>query len=421
METAVCLSFSGDRRIVLAGTLDTKGEEILFLKNILSSTGATPMVVDVGVTPTRPFSPDVSNEEIARLAGTSVEDLIHQHDRGSAVTAMETGLARWVRSHRDRIAGMLSIGGSGGTTIATAGMRELPVGIPKLMVSTLASSNTRPFVRSSDICMMYSVADFSGLNSLTRVILVNAANAMLGMAGLSGVAGPNSSATDGGNRPLLAATMFGVTTPCVNRVRELLEGKGYELLIFHANGAGGQAMEQLVRDGFVRGVLDITTTELADELVGGAFSAGPRRLEIAGQVGIPQVISVGALDMVTFGARSTVPESFRNRHLLMHNANVTLMRTTEDENAQLGKMIVHKLSDTRGPVIIVLPLRGVSAVDAPGQPFHHPRANQSLFAAIREAAPPHVRVVEVDAHINDSVFAEQLVAEFLEMTKQRTL
>ncbi|MGH9426957.1 MAG: Tm-1-like ATP-binding domain-containing protein, partial [Terriglobia bacterium] len=336
------LIFSPERRIVVPGTLDTKGEEILFVKNILAEAGAIPIVVDVGVTESRVFTPDVCREEIATLGGASIEDLVRQNDRGMAVTAMEKGFGRWVRNHRDRIAGMLSIGGSGGTTIATAGMRELPIGIPKLMVSTLASSNTRPFVRSSDICMMYSVADFSGLNSLTRVILRNAAHSILGMTGLSGVGPPSSAATEKKDRPLVAATMFGVTTPCVSRVRELLEEEGFELLVFHANGAGGQGMEQLVKDGFVQGVLDITTTELADELAGGAFSAGPHRLEIGSELGVPQVISVGALDMVTFGPRSSLPEKFQNRTLQMHNANVTLMRTTEEENAELGRMIVHK-------------------------------------------------------------------------------
>jgi uncharacterized protein (UPF0261 family) len=287
-------------------------------------------------------------------------------------------------------------------------MRELPVGVPKLMVSTLASGNTRPYVGTSDIAMLYPVADFTGLNRLTRNILANAANAMAGMCSL-----PAPETTTGDQRPLLAATMFGVTTPCVNRARELLEAKGFELLVFHATGTGGQAMEQLIRDGVIRGVLDITTTELADELVGGVLSAGPHRLEAAGGLGIPQVISVGALDMVNFGPRNTVPVQFSARTLYKHNRTVTLMRTTAAENARLGEIIAQKANAARGPVKIILPLRGVSAIDAAGQPFYDPVATAALFEAIRRYAS--VEIKEIDAHINDPQFAASVVAEFLAM------
>jgi uncharacterized protein (UPF0261 family) len=395
-------------RIALIGTLDTKGEEIQFLKQCLSEVGADVLVIDTGVLGAALFQPDVSREEIANRAGTRLEDLLAARDRGKAIAAMERGITSWFRERRGTIAGVLGIGGSAGTSIATAGMRELPAGVPKLMVSTLASGNTRPYVGTSDIAMLFPVADFTGLNRLTRQILANAANAMAGMFSL-----PQPKPTAGDQRPLLAATMFGVTTPCVNRVRELLEAQGFELLVFHATGAGGQAMEQLIRDGFLHGVLDITTTELADELVGGVLSAGPHRLEAAGSLAIPQVISVGALDMVNFGPRDTVPEKFRGRTFYEHNPTVTLMRTTPEENARLGEMIARKANAARGPVRIVLPLRGVSAIDAPGQPFYDPAATEALFGAIRRHAT--VPITELDAHINDPHFAAAVVAEFMGM------
>jgi uncharacterized protein (UPF0261 family) len=395
-------------RIALIGTLDTKGDEILFLKQCLSAVDAEVLVIDVGVLGAPTFQPDISRQEIARLAGTRLEDMVLAGDRGQAIAAMERGLASWFHERRNSVAGVLAIGGSAGTSIATAGMRELPTGVPKLMVSTLASGNTRPYVGTSDIAMLYPVADFAGLNRLTRNILTNAANAMAGMCSL-----PVPMATAGDQRPLVAATMFGVTTPCVNRVRELLEAEGFEILVFHATGSGGQAMEQLIRDGFIRGVLDITTTELADELVGGVLSAGPHRLDAAGKLGIPQVISVGALDMVNFGPRDTVPEKFRARKFYEHNPTVTLMRTTPDENAQLGEMIAQKANAARGPVKIILPLRGVSAIDTAGQPFYDPAATGALFEAIRRHASVEIR--EIDTHINDLQFAASIVAEFLSM------
>jgi uncharacterized protein (UPF0261 family) len=394
--------------MLLIGTLDTKGSEILFLKECLQAAGGDVIVVDVGVLGTPAFPADVSREEVAEKGGTCLEDLRRDQDRGKAIAAMEQGLAAWFRGRRDTIAGVLGIGGSAGTTIATAGMRELPVGIPKLMVSTLASGNTRPYVGTSDIAMLYPVGDFTGLNSLTRQVLANAANALAGMCSL-----PLPDPKPKHQRPLLAATMFGVTTPCVNQVRELLGSEGWELLVFHATGSGGAAMEQLIQDGFICGSLDITTTELADELVGGVLSAGPHRLEAAGRLGIPQVISVGAMDMVNFGPRDTVPEKFRLRTFYQHNPSVTLMRTTSAENKRLGEIIAEKANAARGPVKIVLPLRGVSAIDTVGQPFYDPEATGALFDAIRRNA--HVEVIEVDAHINEPEFASRLASECLRM------
>jgi uncharacterized protein (UPF0261 family) len=391
--------------IALIGTLDTKGEEILFLRTHLTALGFETQVVDVGVLGAPAFQPDITREEIAACAGVRLEDLAGERDRGAAIFAMERGVAASFRKRRESVTGVLAIGGSAGTAIATAGMRELPVGVPKLMVSTLASGNTRPYVAASDITMMYPIGDFTGLNRLTRAILANAANAMAGMCGL-----PGAEAAGGDDRPLLGATMFGVTTPCVNQLRERLEAAGFEVLVFHATGSGGQAMEHLIRNGFIRGVLDVTTTELADELVGGVLSAGPHRLEAAGEAGIPQVISVGALDMVNFGPRDSVPEKFRARTFYQHNSAVTLMRTTAEENAQLGRMIAEKANAASGPVTIVLPLRGVSAIDRDGQPFCDRDADAALFDAIRRRS--RVKIIEVDAHINDPEFSVRVADEF---------
>ena len=396
--------------VLVIGTLDTKGEEIGYLKERLIAAGAAVEVVDIGVIGEPAFPPDIGREEILHCAGESLQDLRQAADRGRAVAAMQRGLAAWIRERHSRapVGGVLAIGGSAGTTMATAAMRELPVGIPKFMVSTMASGNTRPYVGITDICMMYSVADFTGLNRLTRAILGNAAHAMAGMATLAAPEQPRA-----GARPLLAATMFGVTTPCVNRAKELLEAAGYELLVFHATGTGGQAMEQLVRDGFVEGVLDITTTEWADELVGGVLSAGPHRLEAAGEKGVPQVISTGALDMVNFAAPETVPRQFRNRLFYPHNPNVTLMRTTPAENRELGRILAEKAAMAKGPVTIVLPLGGVSAIDVEGKAFHDPAADAALFDAIRQGVRGNVKLVELDMHINDPRFAARLVEEYL--------
>jgi uncharacterized protein (UPF0261 family) len=398
------------RQVLLIGTLDTKGEELRYLKECLTAAGAATEVVDVSVLGEPLFAADVARDEIAARVGESIAALRDAADRGRAIAAMQQGLSLWIRERyaREPVAGVLAIGGSAGTTVATAAMRELPVGVPKVMVSTMASGNTRPYVGITDITMMYSVADFAGLNRLTRTILANAAHAMAGMAGYCAPAGHNDA-----QRTLLAATMFGVTTPCVNRVKELLEKSGYELLVFHATGTGGQAMEQLVHDGFVEGVLDITTTEWADELVGGVLTAGPHRLEAAGEKGIPQVISAGALDMVNFGAPDTIPEKFKGRTFYPHNPNVTLMRTTPAENRELGRILAEKASAAKGPVTIVLPLRGVSAIDDEGKPFHDAHADRALFDALRANVRPNVKLVECDLHINDPEFAERLVAEYL--------
>jgi uncharacterized protein (UPF0261 family) len=324
------------------------------------------------------------------------------HDRGPAVQAMARGAAEVVRRlHAEgRLDGILGVGGSGGSSIVAAAMQALPVGVPKLLVSTMASGDTRPYVGESDVAMLYSVVDISGINGLSERILTNAAAAIAGMARASA-----SFVTRLEHKPLIGATMFGVTTPCVTIARGWLEAHGYEVLVFHATGSGGRAMEALMASGFISGVLDVTTTELVDELVGGVLSAGPDRLEMAGRLGLPQVVSLGALDMCNFGPKDTVPERFRDRNLYVHNAAVTLMRTTEAECAELGRIIARKLNGATGPVSVFIPLGGVSMIATPGGPFHDPVADAALVRELRAALRPDIEVVEMATDINDPAFA----------------
>jgi uncharacterized protein (UPF0261 family) len=388
--------------VLLIGTLDTKGAEYAYLAERLRGHGIDVLVADAGTgAPAHGVEPDITREEMAAEIGA---DLAALSDRGAAVGAMAAAaesLAR--RLHGEgRIDGVLAAGGSGGTAIGTAAMRALPVGVPKLMVSTMAAGDTRDYVGGSDVTLMASVTDVAGVNSISGRILANAAAAMAGMVMAAAVP-----PADG--RPLIGATMFGVTTPCVTRAREVLEERGYEVLVFHATGTGGRAMEALVADGFLAGVLDATTTELCDDLVGGVLSAGPDRLEAAGRAGLPQVVSLGALDMVNFGARDSVPPQFEQRNLYVHNPSVTLMRTTAEESAELGRRIARKLSAATGPVTLFVPLRGVSLIAVEGQPFHDPDADAALFAALREGLDrDRVELVELDTDVNDPAFAEAM-------------
>lgn len=402
----------GRAAVILIGTLDTKGEEISFLRECLALFDLPCLVVDVGVLGEPQCVADVTRRQIASLGGKSLDDLIAEADRGDAIVVMQRGLAAWMRSRLAYPpAAVLSIGGSAGTSLAAAGMQELPIGIPKVLVSTMASGDVRPYVGTSDITMMYSVGDFSGLNRLTKRILQNAAGAIAGMCLMHERTSENANAES--SSILVGVTMFGVTTPYVRQVQHLLSSERFELLVFHATGTGGQAMERLIADGFIQATLDLTTTELADELVGGVLSAGPDRLEEAGKIGIPQILSVGALDMVNFGRPETVPEKFHGRTFYPHNPAVTLMRTTAAENAELGRILARKANAARGPVKILLPLRGVSALDAEGKAFYDPAADQALFDGIRHTLQDHVELIELDMHINDLSFAESTVRAFL--------
>jgi uncharacterized protein (UPF0261 family) len=319
--------------------------------------------------------------------------------RGAAVIAAQLHAER-------RIDGMIGLGGSAGTTIGTSAMRALPVGFPKLIVSTVAAGDTRPYVGTKDVTMMYSVVDVAGLNGISTPILTNAAGAIVGMV--------ESEAPPRAERPLLAASMFGNTTACVDHARATLEAHGYEVLVFHATGAGGQTMESLIADGFITGVFDITTTEWADELTGGVFAAGPDRLEAAARAGIPQVIAPGCLDMANFGAPETVPERYRGRRLYEWNPSVTLMRTNVEENAALGRILAEKANLSTAPVTVFLPLRGVSQLDSPGGDFWWPEADLALYDAIRANLRADIPVVELDHNINDPAFADAAAARLLE-------
>jgi uncharacterized protein (UPF0261 family) len=397
-----------DRAAYVAGTFDTKGRELFYLKNCLDRLGIRTVTVDVstsGATSTANVVP----REVARHHPQG-ERAVFSGDRGSAVAAMGIALERFVLTRRD-LGGLVSAGGSGGTSLVTTAMRALPIGLPKVMVSTVASGDVRPYVGPCDICMMYSVTDVSGINRISEKVLANAAHALGGMIAH---ARPDSGTT----RPALGLTMFGVTTTCVQAVTAQLQDL-YDCLVFHATGTGGQSMEKLVDSGLVSGVMDITTTEVCDEIVGGVLSAGPERFDAIIRTRVPYVGSCGALDMVNFWAIDTMPAKFRDRRLYRHNPNVTLMRTTPEECRGIGGFIADKLNRMEGPVRFLIPEGGVSALDAPGQPFHDPEANRALFSTIetRFRQAPNRRLLKTPLHLNDPAFADLLVQQFRELAE----
>ncbi|MBN1418936.1 MAG: Tm-1-like ATP-binding domain-containing protein [Planctomycetes bacterium] len=398
------------KTVAILGTLDTKGKEFAFIRALVARSGLGTLVIDAGVLGAPVFEPDVPRAEVAAAAGEDVGRLAAAGDRGRAVAAMASGAAALVRRLFDerRVDACIALGGSAGTTIGTAAMRALPLGVPKVMVSTLGSGDTRPYVGTRDILMLNSVVDIAGINRISRPILANAANAIAGM-----LLAPEPPA--GEDRRLIAATMFGVTTPCVEAARRILEEAGYEVLVFHATGTGGRAMEELIRDGVFAGVLDITTTEWADEIAGGVLSAGPDRLRAAAETGTPQLVSTGACDMANFGPWESVPECFRGRNLYRHNPSITLMRTTAEENERIGAAIAERVGSARGPASILIPRRGVSAIDREGQPFHDPAADEALFRAIERGADPRLEVRSLDLHINDPAFAQEAAELLLAM------
>ena len=388
--------------VVLAGTLDTKGIEYAFVRNRLRERGVDVILVDAGILGAPLSTPDITREDVAGAAGVDLAELVAAGDRGAAIDAMAGGLSTVVRRlHAEgKLDAILGLGGGGGSALVAAAMRELPIMVPKLLVSTVAAGETRSYASVTGITVMHAIVDIAGVNRISERVFTYAAAAAAAMAKASTTVRPARP-----DRALLGATMFGVTTPCVTAARERLEALGYEVLVFHATGTGGKTLEQLVRDGTITGVLDVTTTELADDLVGGVLSAGPDRLTAAGEAGIPQVVSLGALDMVNFGPLETVPVAFRGRLLYRHNANVTLMRTTPAECAELGRRLARKLNQSRGPVTLFTSLRGTSSISTKGQIFHDPEADSALFGAVRETLAGHVTVREMDTDINDPAFA----------------
>lgn len=395
--------------VVLVGTLDTKGTEYGWLRARVRELGCDVVLVDAGIGEPQ-IEADVPAARVAEAAGASLEALREAGDRGAAVTRMGEGAAVIAAElfAAGRVDAVLAVGGSGGSSIAARAVRDLPIGLPKLIVSTMASGDVSPYVGAKDVTITYSVVDVAGINRVSRLILGNAAAAAAGMA--KAYAGTQT--TQAQERPLIGASMFGVTTPAVNVARERLEELGYEVLVFHATGAGGRALEGLADSGLLAGVLDMTTTELADDLVGGVLSAGPERLTAAGKNRVPQVVAPGALDMVNFGPRGTVPERFGGRNLYVHNPTVTLMRTTPEEMAELGRRVAAKLAAATGPAVLFVPLSGVSALDAPGMPFHDPEADEACFEALLGAG---VDTVRLDMNINDPAFGRAMADRLHEL------
>ncbi len=393
--------------IAVLGTMDSKGEEHGFVADLIRQRGHQPLLIDVGTLDAPRLAPDITREQVAAEGGIDLKSLVARRDRGESVTAMSHAapllLARLAAENK--IHAVISLGGGGGTAIATAAMRALPIGFPKLMVSTLASGNTAQYVGVKDIVMFPSIVDVSGLNRISRQILSRAAGAICGMV--------ETTVPLAKDKPIIVASQFGNTTTCVDLCRRRLEAAGYEVLAFHATGTGGRTMESLIESGMVAGVLDITTTEWADELCGGVLSAGPTRLDAAARAGTPAIVAPGCLDMVNFLAPETVPARFASRNFYQHNPQVTLMRTTPDECAQLGKIIAQKLNASTGPVTVLWPLRGISIISAPGQKFHDPAADRALLDGLKATLRRGISLVELDCAINDAPFADACVKALL--------
>jgi uncharacterized protein (UPF0261 family) len=398
------------KTILIVGAFDTKAEEYSFVKRIIEARGHKTLTLNTGVFDPRIIRPDISNAEVAKAGGSDIRELQEKKDRGLAMKVMGQGAANLIPRlfEEGKFDGVIGMGGTGGTSVITAGMLGLPIGVPKVMVSTAASGDTSPYVGTRDIAMLPSVVDVAGVNRISRQIFTRAAGAICGM-----VESEVEEAAE--ERPIITASMFGNTTPCVDRCRESLTGKGYEVLVFHATGTGGRTMESLVDDGLVDAVLDITTTEWADQICGGVFSAGDKRLDAPGEAGIPHLISPGCVDMANFGGRDTIPDKYADRLFYEWNPTVTLMRTTPEENAEMGKIFAEKANAAKGPVAFLLPLKGVSMLDSEGELFWSPEAAAAMFNAIKENVKKGIEVVEMDANINDPDFADKAVDMLLKM------
>jgi uncharacterized protein (UPF0261 family) len=393
--------------IAVLGTLDSKGEEHAFVAALIAQHGHKPLLIDVGTGGPATVQPDITREQVAAAAGIDLIALMAKKDRGECVVAMTKAAPALVAklAAEGRIHGIISLGGGGGTAIGTAAMRALPLGFPKLMVSTLAAGNVTPYLGTKDITMMPSIADVAGLNRLSRVIFTRAAGAICGMVGVS----PEVGAA----KPLIVASQFGNTTTCVTEAKKVLEAAGYEVLVFAATGTGGRIMESVIESGIVSGVLDVTTTEWADELVGGNLNAGPDRMDAAAKANIPVVVAPGCLDMVNFGEMASIPEKFKGRNFYIHNPQITLMRTTADECRQLGAIVAKKTNAYAAGTAIMIPRKAISVISAAGQPFHDAAADEALFSALKANAT--VPVQEFDLAINDKEFAQACAYKLIEL------
>jgi len=396
--------------IVIAGALDTKGQDFSFVKELIQARGHQTLFIDFGVLEPPSVEPDIPQDEVARAGGSTIEELRTRKDKTQAMKVMATGLAAIVRKLSDegKLAGILGMGGTGGTAIATTAMRELPFGLPKVMVSTIGGGDISSYVGAHDVVILPSIVDVAGLNRISRTIYASAAGCICGMVELKKPPREHE-------RPLIAASMFGNTTQCIERARSILEERGYEVLVFHATGSGGRTMQSLVEQGCVSALFDITTTELADEVCGGVFSAGLERIEIGAKRRNAAVFAPGCVDMCNFWERSKVPERYRHRQLYEWNPNVTLMRTNSEENERIGRLLADTANRCLGPTAVVLPLKGVSMLDSPGAPFWDPQADQSCFEAIRHNLRRDISLVEIDANINEPEFADKATEVLLKL------
>ena len=396
------------KTVALLGALDTKGAEYGFVKECIEARGHRTLLIDVGVLQPPRIEPEVTRQEVARAAGVELEELLRKKDRGEAVAAMSRGAAIVVPKlyAEKKFDAIMALGGGGGTSVACAAMRALPLGVPKVMVSTVAGTDVSGYVGVQDIVMVPSIVDVSGINRISRQVFATAAGAICGML--------QTEVPPGEDKPLVAASMFGNTTVCVEAAKEILEQAGYEVLVFHATGTGGKTMENLVAAGLIAGVLDVTTTEWADELVGGVLTAGPARLEAAARGGVPAIVTPACLDMVNFWAPETVPEKFKDRKFYPHNPNITLMRTTPEECGELGRIMAEKLNLSTAPVSALIPLRGLSVIDAEGGPFWWPEADEALRDALKKNLREDIPVIELDCNVNDPEFSRRCAETLLE-------
>jgi len=401
------------KTVVIIGTLDTKGQEFALIKSLVERHGLQTLVVDFGIMGEPAFAPDIGREEVVRAGGGNLAHLRSGVHTDEGMRVMPEGLTVIVRKlyEEGKLQGIIGMGGTGGTSIATSAMRALPVGVPKVMLSTVGGGDVSAYAGTKDITFIPSIVDVAGFNRISRMIYANAAGAVAGMV-------KTEAPTAQEERPLVTASMFGNTTVCVDKARSIVEANGYEVLVFHATGTGGKTMESLIADGYITASLDLTTTELADEVCGGVFSAGPDRMLAAARAGIPTVLVPGCIDMCNFWGISTVPEKYRNRNLYQWNPNVTLMRTNVEENITIGRMIARAANESRGPVAVLLPLKGVSMLDSPGNMYWDPEADRACFEVIKEQVKPNIPVLQMDHNINDPEFATKAAELLLEMLQQ---